>query len=131
MIFNLKFCIGGYKVKKKIILISIVISIALILYGVYWAFFDMGRLPKDRFINEVESPDGKYSIKAYVSESSLSSPAVLGELNYKVENRSSKNIYWNYKEDHADIQWTSNTTVIINGHKLNVLHDTYDWRRNK
>lgn len=102
---------------------------SILLYGIYWAFYDMGRLPKGKLINEVESPDGKYSIKAYLSESSLSAPAILCELNYNTEKRKSKNIYWNYRESHADIKWIDNTTVLINGKELNIEYDTYDWRR--
>lgn len=112
---------------KKIIIIVLVI-ITTLSYGIYWAFFDMDRLPKDKFISEVISPSGEYSIKAYVSETSLSAPAVLGELNYISKRKKPKNIYWNYREDSADIKWIDNVTVIINGHKLNVLTDTFDFR---
>jgi hypothetical protein len=118
------------KVIKKIVLILVVI-IGFLSYGVYWAFFDMGRLPKDKLIAEVPSPDGTYSIKAYVSETSLSAPAVLGELNYNNENKKTKNIYWNYKENSADIKWVDNATVIINGHKLDIFYDTFDFRNEK
>lgn len=118
--------------KKKNIIISIIVLVIVILsYGVYWSFFDMGRLPKDKFITEVQSQDGKYSIKAYVSESSLSAPALLGELNYKAEKKKPKNIYWNYKENKANIKWIDDVTVVINGHKLNILNDTFDWRNEK
>lgn len=113
---------------KKEIIVIVAVIIAIVAYGVYWSFFDMSRLPKDKFICEVLSPNAKYSIKAYVSESSLSAPAILGELNYKVEKKKPKNIYWNYREDTANINWIDDVTVIINGHELNVLHDNYDWR---
>ena len=122
-----KCILGGFTLIKKIIIVVLVIIIILS-YGVYWAFFDMDRLPKDKFISEVISPSGEYSIKAYVSESSLSAPAVLGELNYISKRKKPKNIYWNYREDYADIKWIDNITVIINGHKLNVLTDTFDFR---
>jgi hypothetical protein len=42
-----------------------------------------------------------------------------------------KNIYWNYHEESVNIVWIDNYTAIINGHKLNVLHDTFDFRRSK
>ncbi|MBZ9609021.1 DUF5412 domain-containing protein [Clostridium estertheticum] len=52
--------------KKKI---SVFIIIAILFYGVYWAFFDMSlsRLPKGELIVESKSPNGKYIIKAYKS----------------------------------------------------------------
>lgn len=114
---------------KKKIVISLVIVSAIIAYGIYWAFYDLNRLPKGKFICQEHSPDGSYTIKAYVSEGWLSAPAVRGELNYNKRKKKAKNIYWNYREDNADIQWIDNVNVIINGHKLNVLHDIYDWRR--
>lgn len=45
--------------------------------------------------------------------------------------KKSGNIYWNYKESSADIKWKDSITVVINGNELNVLHDTFDFRRNK
>ncbi len=114
--------------KKKVIIF--VVIIAIIIYGVYWSFYDMSRLPKGNLISEVQSPDGNYSIRVYVSESSLSAPAVRGELNYKNSKKKSKNIYWNYKEDTVNMEWIDNFTIIINGHELDIRHDTFDFRRN-
>lgn len=114
--------------RKKIIIILLII-VATLSYGVYWGFYDMGRLPKGVLMSEIKSPDGNYTIKAYVSEAALSAPAVRGELNYNETKKKPKNIYWNYREDSANIEWIDNVTVIINGHKLNILHDTFDWRR--
>nr|WP_315990307.1 DUF5412 family protein [Desulforamulus aquiferis] len=38
-------------------------------------------------------------------------------------------MYWNYREDHADIKWIDNDTVIINGQKLDVPYQTFDFRK--
>ena len=38
------------------------------------------------------------------------------------------NIYWNYHEDHAEVEWIDDETVIINGIQLNVLTEIYDFR---
>lgn len=115
--------------KKKRIIIPLLI-IGLLGYGVYWAFFDMGRLPKGDLISEVTSPDGTYTLKAYVSSGGATTDnAVLGELNFNKENKKAKNIYWNYHEENANIKWLDENTVIINGHKLKVLNETFDYRR--
>ena len=42
-----------------------------------------------------------------------------------------KNIYWNYREETATVQWLDDHTVLINKHKLNVETDTYDFRKTK
>lgn len=84
---------------------------------------------KGDLIAESTSPNGKYSIKVYISSGGATTDfSVLGELNYIPENKSPKNIYWNYQEDTVNIQWLDDDTVMINGHKLNVLHDTFDFR---
>ncbi|WP_240516346.1 DUF5412 family protein [Bacillus cereus] len=41
-----------------------------------------------------------------------------------------KNIYWNYREEDATVQWLDDHTVMINKHKLYVETDTYDFRKN-
>lgn len=117
--------------RKKIVKISLIISflfIGFVGYGVYWAFFDMNRLPTGEYLTEETSPDGTYTIKTYVSVTSLSSDAVRGELVFNERNGKTKNIYWNYRESTAKIEWLDNQTVVINGHTLEVPNDKYDWR---
>jgi len=115
-------------VKKKLIVISFLI-IGLLGYGIYWAFFDMNRLPKGDLISEVDSPDRTYTIKAYVSSGGATvGPAVRGELNFNKEKRDPKNIYWNYHEDNANINWIDEDTVIINEKELTVPDETFDFR---
>ena len=53
---------------KKFIKISIpVIIIAIILYGIYYCFFDIQQIKGHELINEVTSPSGKYTILAYLN----------------------------------------------------------------
>ena len=116
---------------KKKILIGIAVIIAVLIYGVYWAFFDIGRLPKGDLISELQSPNGTYTIKAYVTNGgATTSYAIRGELNFNNRRKSPKNIYWNYREDKATIEWIDDDTVIINGHELDVPDERFDFRRN-
>ena len=113
--------------KKKLIIIPLLLG--LIGYGVYWAFFDMSRLPKGDLISEADSPGGTYTLKAYVSSGgAITDFTVLGELNFNKENRKPKNIYWNYHEETANIKWIDDNTVVMNNHELNVPNDTFDFR---
>ncbi|MDA2067824.1 DUF5412 domain-containing protein [Bacillus thuringiensis] len=117
------------KTKQKVLTILFCIA-GLFVYGVYWAFFSMDRLPTGEKIAEKQSPDGTYTFKAYVTNGgATTSFAVRGELvfNHR-EYFKIKNVYWNYREDKAKIVWKDNDTVIINGHTLNVPEDTYDFR---
>ena len=121
--------------KRKIKIISLVLAVPILLIGgllsyvVYWAFFDMNRLPTGDFLTEESSPDGKYTLKAYISDGgATTSYAIRGELVLNDRNKK-KNIYWNYREETADISWINNSTVVINGHELEVSKDKYDFRR--
>lgn len=51
----------------KIFLFGSLFFVGLIGYGVYWAFFDMNRLPTGDYLTEETSPDGNYTIKAYLT----------------------------------------------------------------
>ncbi|KAB7653410.1 DUF5412 domain-containing protein [Bacillus bombysepticus] len=117
------------KTKQKVLIILFCIA-GLFVYGVYWTFFSMDRLPTGEKIAEKQSPDGTYTFKAYVTNGgATTSFAVRGELvfNHR-EYFKTKNVYWNYREDTEKIVWKDNNTVIINGHTLNVPEDTYDFR---
>ncbi|SDH66836.1 hypothetical protein SAMN05192534_1095 [Alteribacillus persepolensis] len=99
-------------------------------YGIHWAFFDMERLPAGEHLTEATSPDGTYTLKAYASHGNATvSNAVRGELVFHEEKDKTKNIYWNYREESADIRWMDDDTVEINGRTLDVPHDTYDFRK--
>ena len=118
--------------RKKIVKISLIISIlflGLIGYGIYWAFFDMNRLPTGEYLTEETSPDGTYTLKAYLTNGgATTSYSIRGELVFNNRNGKTKNIYWNYREETANIEWTDNDTVVINGHTLNVPKEKFDFR---
>lgn len=120
------------KINKNILKMFTIVGLlffALIGYGVYWAFFDMNRLPTGEYLTEEISPDGKYTLKAYVTNGGATmSYAIRGELVFNQRNNKTKNIYWNYREESANITWTDNDTVVINGHSLDVPKDKFDFR---
>ncbi|WP_269083153.1 DUF5412 domain-containing protein [Ornithinibacillus californiensis] len=106
--------------------------VVLIGYGVYWAFFDMSRLPTGEYLTEEISPDGTYTLKAYITNGgATTSYAIRGELVFNDRNNKTKNIYWNYREETANILWKDNDTVEINGYTLNVPDDKFDFRNEK
>lgn len=107
------------------LLISMLLSLV-----VYWAFYDMSGLPTGHFLTEESSPDGKYTLKAYISDGGATTNyAIRCELVFNDEKRKKKNIYWNYREKTVDIAWIDNETVLINSHKLAVPRDKFDFRR--
>ncbi len=89
----------------------------------------MNNLPKGELISQAQSPDGAYTLKAYRTNGGATvSHAIRGELNYNKIDKKPKNIYWNYKEDKAMIEWIDEDTVVINSHELDVLNDRFDFR---
>ena len=120
------------KKRNKVIKISLVVLmlfIGIIGYGVYWAFFDMNRLPTGDYLTEETSPDGTYTLKAYLANGgATTSYSIRGELVFNNRNGKTKNIYWNYREETANIEWKDNDTVVINGHTLNVPKEKFDFR---
>lgn len=114
----------------KVFIIGSLLIVGLVGYGVYWAFFDMNRLPTGEYLTEETSPNGKYTLKAYVTNGgATTSYSVRGELVFNDKDNKTKNIYWNYREESANISWTDNNTVIINGHTLDVTKEKFDFRR--
>lgn len=102
---------------------------AIIGYAVYWAFFDMNRLPTGEFLTEEISPDGKYTLRAYITNGgATTSYTIRGELVFNEKDGKTKNIYWNYREDSAEIAWIDHDTVEINGHSLDVPNEKFDFR---
>ncbi|MEH7253776.1 DUF5412 domain-containing protein [Neobacillus niacini] len=112
----------------KVILILGLLFAGIIAFRVYWGFSDWSRL-KDELINQSTSPNGTYTINAYLSNGGATvSYAVLGELVFNKENKRSKKIYWQYREENAKIEWIDDNTVIINNVQLKLPNETYDYR---
>ena len=116
------------KVLKAIILIFLVVIVGA--YSIHWAFFDIQRIDGQELIKEVVSPDGKYTISAYLNNGGATTDyAVLCSVKNN-ENEKKKNIYWNYHCTEAKIEWNDEDTVTINGVELNIDKDIYDYRNN-
>ncbi|MFP3919510.1 DUF5412 family protein [Lysinibacillus telephonicus] len=73
MYSNIHYKVEMKKTYKKIltvVLIWILLFAGIIGYGIYWLFFDWGRF-KDELINQSTSPNGTYTINAYLSKEVL------------------------------------------------------------
>ena len=116
--------------KHKITIgVIIFLLIALIVIGtIYHFFFSMGGLPHGEFLSDSISPQKKYTVNVYLVSKALSSNAIRCEL-VNNNTKKSRNIYWGYREEGAEINWVNENMVIINGKKLDVRKDIYDWRK--
>jgi hypothetical protein len=123
----------GVETEKKVVFtilgIFCLCVVAFMIYAVYWAFYDMNRLPKGEFLTEESSPDGKYTLRAYVTNGGATTAyTVRGELVYNEKEDKTRNIYWNYREETAEITWTDEDTVVINEVSLDVPDEEFDFR---
>ena len=118
------------KWKKTLLKVLAIIVCVIIFLGlvVYHFFFDIDAIKPGEKITESTSPSGKYTITAYLNDGGATTDfAVLCVFS---DGERTKNIYWNYHCESADIEWIDDDTVIINGVKLeDVNKDTYDFRR--
>ncbi|MCP3740169.1 DUF5412 domain-containing protein [Rossellomorea sp. BNER] len=98
----------------------------------HWAFYDIDRIQQGEFLSEETSPDGKYTVKTYLNNGGATvNYAVLGVLFFNNEDKSSKNIYWQYEKGSSTIVWEDKDTVIINKKKIDVPYGKYDYRRHQ
>ena len=105
--------------------------------GLYYSFLrtSINRIPEGDFLCESTSPKGTYVVKLYVTSPALSVGGTRGEV-INNETGKGRNIYWEYNRNLFEagiteniIIWESDEVVTINGKRLNVKTDTYDWRR--
>ena len=117
--------------RKKYIKICIIIAIVVIgiVYSIKWSFSDIQRINGQEYITESTSPDGKYTVTAYLNNGGATTDyAVLATLKNN-KNGKTKNIYWQYHCEEADIEWLSDDTIKINEVELNVKNEIYDYRK--
>lgn len=79
--------------------------LALLAYGVYWAFYDLERIPKGDLLIESPSPDGRYTVRVYLSDAgATTSYSTVAEL-VDHQSQRTKNMYFQYKESEAVVEW--------------------------
>lgn len=118
-----------FKITLRVFLLGFFIVAGLFGYALYLLFFDMNGLPTGEFLTEETSPDGSYTLRAYVTNGgATTSYAIRGELVMNHKNNKTKNIYWNHREETADISRVDDDTVIINGYSLDVPNEKFDFR---
>ena len=91
-------------------------------------FRDMDHLPEGELITSSDSSNRDYTINAYLCSGNATTDF---SVRCSVKNNkedTERNIYWQYHEEEAEITWIDDITVEINGIKLNVETDTYDYR---
>ncbi len=115
------------KEKRKIIIIPILL-VFLVIYIIHWTFFDIQRIDGQEILSESTSPDGRYTVTAYLNNGGATTDYAVLCTATDNETGRVRNIYWNYKCEKAEIEWIDEDTARINGVELDVMKDKYDWR---
>lgn len=119
----------GFKV-AAIVLAGLTGLVLIGLFIINHFFFSMSKLPEGELLTKAISPSGQYTVNAYVSRSGATvADAVRGELVNHHKRDKTKNIYWQYRESEAEVSWSSDHTVSINGIELDVRKDVFDFRK--
>ncbi|OCB01081.1 DUF5412 family protein [Clostridium beijerinckii] len=119
------------KTKKRFIIICIIIATMVygIVYAINWAFFDIQRINGQEVLNNLTSPKGIYTVTTYLNNGGATTNfAVLGVLRNN-KNGETKNIYWQYPCNKADMEWLNDEKIKINNIEINVKNQIYDYRR--
>lgn len=78
---------------------------------------------RQTLVEEIPSPDGAYTIQVYELGESDYSMAVDVVFNHEL--RDPRRFYFQIYDEPIEVKWSNQQVVEINGHKLNVLKDTY------
>lgn len=121
--------------KKRILLafiLSAILSLgacAAVFLGLWRWNSGMEHLPEGEFLLSSESPDGAYRVDAYLFMGNATTDFAVRCAVVETSTGETRNIYWEGHRETATVEWTDETTVTINGRTLNVLEDSYDYRK--
>ena len=114
------------RVCKIVIMILIMACLTVIVFVLSGC--SMENLPEGELINEFPSPNDRVVLRVYRCGGNATTDfSIRGEV-YNKGTGKTKNIYWNYHEDDAEVVWISDDTVRINDVELHIETDVYDWR---
>lgn len=125
------------KSRTTSVILKFLLGVGLILsvgvgYGIYWAFFDMDRLPTGDLIAQQTSPNGTYTLRAYLVNGHSTTPyTIRGELISHQDEDNMKTIYWNKEDSINELTWLDENTVVINGRTLDVAQERFDYRNDE
>ncbi len=112
-------------IKKYQKLVLGILFILVLFYLVYRIKFDMSDLPKGDYLSSVDSPNGEYTLKAYLIDCGATCAYTLRVELVNNETQKVKNIYWQYRESEANMKWINSDIVEINDKKLNIKKNQF------
>lgn len=112
--------------KKALIGVGLTLG-ALLLAG--WLLIRAVFAPSLELIAQADSPDGAWRVEAYlVNGGATTAYGVRAFAKELTGFKRTRRIYWQYREEEAEIVWLDERTVSVNGVILDVRYDSYDYR---
>ena len=108
------------KLAKLILFICVVLTVSSC---------GMDNLPQGEFLTSAEAPNGLHRIDAYLCNGGATVDFAVRCAVVDIDSGEERNIYWQYHQQTAQIEWIDEETVEINGIRLNIFTDSYDWRK--
>lgn len=124
----------SFVLNRKILYILALVAVITIIINTAWTTFDMyssdlSDVPKGEFLFSSLSPSSNYTVQMYLVDcGNTLGRGVRGEV-IDMQTGQSRNIYWDLGEPNVIVGWLDEHVVDINGKSLNILTDTYDWRK--
>ena len=117
------------KAKKIILLFSTIIILSTGIAS-YVCFFSIQNIKGEEHIATYTSPNETYELEIFRNNGgATTSYAILGVLHKQSNSKYSRNIYWENRQENAEVEWIDDNTVIINNKRIeNVEKDKYDFR---
>ncbi len=116
---------------RSTIRLSIVFVTFLVIifgWGIYHFTWDTQSIPKGELIRKVNSPKGKYTANIYSGTGGATvDDSVIVEVEQETTKKK-KNVYFQYHCKDIEVKWLTETYIQINGKKMNIHKDVYDYR---
>lgn len=104
------------------------LAVLMIMLCAFLSGFGLDNLPQVKLIDSSVSPNGKYTVNAYLCSGNATTDFSVRCEVVDSETSKCRNIYWKYHQEDVSLYWKSDEVVVINDVELNVLTDKYDWR---
>ena len=102
------------KAKKIILLFSTIIILSTGIAS-YVCFFSIQNIKGEEHIATYTSPNETYELEIFRNNGgATTSYAILGVLHKQSNSKYSRNIYWENRQEDAEVEWIDDNTVIIN-----------------
>ncbi|MDO5650070.1 MAG: DUF5412 family protein [Gallicola sp.] len=118
----------GKSIAIRAVLFAIIGLITAVYLRLFISFETIAWIQPQQFIRETSYKNSPYTVSFYLQNGgATTSYAVLGRVKDKHSNWE-KNIFWQNKAKEVTSVWLDEHTLVINGHKLDVTKDVYDYR---